>query len=230
MPRLLWLARSRMSADLSPAKRHLRRLETLIDSVYAVVIVLLVTQLPNPLDAKGEYESIRQFFFEHGEELIGPVVGLVFLISYWMQNNALYGYLVATDRKHASLAIAQLLFVLIYLYSADLHLAFPESRVVLAIQSGTLVLIGAAALWGFNYAVSSGRLLRDGVSQAELRSARMMILPEPLAALFTLPFAALGGTIWNLAWLSLPGAKVAAGRYAEWESKRAASGSSPTGP
>ena len=49
-------------SEMSRERRHLDRLETLIDSIYAVVIVLLVAQLPNPLGAEVPYASIFEFF------------------------------------------------------------------------------------------------------------------------------------------------------------------------
>lgn len=191
-------------SEMSRERRHLDRLETLIDSIYALVIVLLVAQLPNPLGTEVPYASILEFFSANGGDMIAPVIGVVLLISYWMQNNALYGNLVKTDSKHASLAIVQLLFVLLYLYSADLNLAFPESRFILAIQSSVFVLIGAAASWAWSYATKERRLLRPEVTKVEIRDGRLLILPEPLTALFTLPLAAVGHSAWNLAWLALP--------------------------
>ena len=154
--------------------------------------------------ADETYDSILDFFSATGSDLIPPIIGLVLLISYWMQNNALYGNLTKTDNKHASLAIAQLLFVLLYLYTADLNVAFPESRLALVIQSCVFVLIGAAASWAWIYATKGRRLLRPEVTESEIRAGHRMILPEPLTALFTIPFAALGHTAWNIAWLALP--------------------------
>ena len=44
-----------VAADTSKERRHLGRLETLIDSVYALVIVMLVAQFPNPSD--GQFDG-----------------------------------------------------------------------------------------------------------------------------------------------------------------------------
>ena len=57
-------------SELVPEQRHLRRLETLIDSIYALVIVILVSQVPNPLDAEGAYDSVAHFFSVNGPRQI----------------------------------------------------------------------------------------------------------------------------------------------------------------
>ena len=188
----------------SRARRHLDRLETLIDSIYALVIVLLVAQFPSPLTTEGEFSNLLEFFSSEKGDLFAPLIGLVMIIAYWIQNNAIFGSLDRTDNKHASIAIAQMLFVLFYLYSADLMDAFPDARSVLAIQSSIFAIMGILNLAGWRYACKDRRLLSDEVTPEDQQAIRRMILPEPLTALVTLPFAAISATAWNLSWLAFP--------------------------
>ena len=180
------------------------RLETLIDSIYALVIVLLVAQFPSPLNTEGEFGNLIEFFSSAKGDLFAPLIGLVLIIIYWIQNNAVYGSLDRTDNKHASLAIAQVLFVLFYLYTADLLDAFPDARSVLAIQSSVFAIMGILNVIAWKYACKNGRLLSEEVTIEDQQAIRRMILPEPMTALITLPFAAFGATAWNLSWLALP--------------------------
>ena len=101
-------------------RRHLDRLETLLDSIYALVIVFLVAQFPNPLGFEEQFSSFWHFIRSEGGDLVPPLIGVLLVVIYWLQNNLLFGYLERTDNKHATLAIVQLFFVLFYLYSADL--------------------------------------------------------------------------------------------------------------
>lgn len=147
-------------------RRHLNRLETLIDSIYALVIVLIVI--------------------------------------YWLQNEALFGFLERTDNRHASIAITQIFFVLIYLYTADLFQAFPDARSVLAIQSVVFAMMGFLAIWGWVYATKDRRLVGEELSEEKIRATVTKVLPEPLTALVTLACAPFGTLAWNLAWLAAP--------------------------
>lgn len=185
-------------------RRHLDRLETLIDSVYALVIVFLVSQLPNPLGFEEKFSGFWDFFRLHGEELAAPLIGISLVVIYWLQNNLLFGYLDSTDNKHATISIVQLFFILFYLYTSDLLDAFPETKTILGMQSVTFAMVGLLAIWGWSYATKDRRLIGEDLPNEEIERVHLKILPEPLTALITLPFAFVGTTAWNLSWLSMP--------------------------
>ena len=185
-------------------RRHLDRLETLIDSIYALVIVFLVAQFPNPLGFEDQFTGFWDFIRSEGGELAGPLIGLVLMVIYWLQNNLLFGYLERTDNKHAILALSQLFFVLLYLYTSDLLDAFPDTKSILAIQSATFALMGILAVWGWLYATRNRRLIGSELDEEQIRVVTSKILPEPITALITLPFAFVGSTAWNLSWLAAP--------------------------
>ena len=185
-------------------RRYLDRLETLIDSVYALVIVFLVAQFPSPLSSDASYENLVGFLAAEKADLIAPLIGLVLIITYWIQNNTVLGSLERTDSKHATFSIVQLLFVLLYLYTADLNDAFPDARSVLALQSAVLAATGLLGIAGWRYACRNRRLISDHLTEIDLRTNTRMLLPEPLTALITLPCALISVGAWNLAWLSFP--------------------------
>lgn len=185
-------------------RRHLDRLETLIDSIYALVIVILVAQFPSPLDREEEFPNLSAFLRDEGGDLVAPLIGLVLIVIYWLQNNALFGYLERTDNKHASSAIAQMFFVLFYLYTSDLMEAFPDTRTVLAIQSATFAMMGFLAIWGWTYATKGRRLIGEELDDEQIRTTLTKVLPEPLTALVTLVCAPFGTMAWNLGWLAAP--------------------------
>jgi uncharacterized membrane protein len=185
-------------------QRQLRRLETLVDSVYALVIVLLVAAIPIPKDFEEDFGSLWGFVSNQVDGFVAPLIGLTLIIFYWLQNNALFGYLERSDQRHATLAVVQLLFVLLYLYTSDLLGVFEDDRGVLALQSTAFVVLGALNFAAWRYASTDDRLLVSGVSAEESRRIETAILPEPITALFTLPFAVVGEGAWNLAWLAFP--------------------------
>ena len=195
-----------IAAELKAAKerRHLDRLETLIDSIYALVIVFLVAQFPNPLGSEAQYSSFLHFIRVEGGDLVAPLIGLVLMVIYWLQNNLLFGYLERTDNRHAILSLSQLFFVLFYLYTSDLLDAFPETKTILAMQSVTFAIMGILAVWGWLYATRDRRLTGPDLDEEQVRVVTAKTLPEPITALITLPFAFVGATAWNLSWLVAP--------------------------
>ena len=106
--------------------------------------------------------------------------------------------------KHAILALSQLFFVLLYLYTSDLLDAFPETKIILAIQSATFAAMGLLAVWGWLYATKGRRLIGPDLDDEQIKVVTSKTFPEPVTALITLPFAFVGSTAWNLSWLVAP--------------------------
>ncbi|MDJ0868666.1 MAG: TMEM175 family protein [Myxococcota bacterium] len=185
-------------------KRQLARLEVLVDSIYAVVIVLLVYLFPTPRDVGWEAGSVWAFLASQRDDLLISALGLGLVISYWIRSNVAFGNLVRTDNRHASLAIVQVLFLLFYLYAMGISMELGEEPGSLALQSAALVLMGLTALYGWRYATREGRLTAEELSAAEVDEIRTGMLPEPITAALTLAVSPLGIDAWTLAWLAFP--------------------------
>ena len=71
--------------------RQLRRLETLIDVVYALAIVRLFTHLPLPTNAEWTWDSVAHFLDENVGLFATLFIGIILLSIYWIQNNTLFG-------------------------------------------------------------------------------------------------------------------------------------------
>ena len=193
-------------AKLERERKQLRRLETLVDSVYALVLVLIATQLPTPSEQQWAGGTINQFWASQGDDLIPVLIGLVLVTIYWLQNNTLFGNLVRTDTIHTSVSLVQIFFVLFYLYAVTLGTdpKLEENVDVLALQSITAALIGIAAVASWSYASKNRRLLSAEVTQQNARELQVNFLVEPITALITLPCAFLGMIVWQIAWLVYP--------------------------
>ena len=77
--------------------RELRRLETLIDTVFAVVIVVIVIDLPAP-DESVAFD-LASFIAFRVNSLILAMLGIIVVLVYWFQSNLLLGNL---DRSYAA--------------------------------------------------------------------------------------------------------------------------------
>ncbi len=192
------------AAVLARETRQLRRLEVLVDSVYALVIVLLVANLPTPRDVGWTGSSPWEYLQAQRGDLLVAALGLALVIGYWLQNNAMFGSLARTDNRFATLAILQILMLLAYLFSMGLGLDFEQHELTLALQSGSLLLMGVVALAAWSYATRDRRLVADVVTAGQLHQVRLRLLPEPLTAALTLAVSPLGSGAWELAWLAFP--------------------------
>ena len=184
-------------------EKQLRRIQTLMDVVYGLLIFRLFTLLPHPIRPEtGDFDPLM-IFTESGANFIMFVIGFVLISIYWFQNNKTMGNLVSTDGKHATLSILQLAFLLIYFYSVRLDIETDSDVLALFMQSVSLALVGFVGVAAWVYASKRAELVSEAVSAEEVDELKISILSEPLAAAVTIPFAFIGPGLWNLSWLSV---------------------------
>ncbi len=182
-------------------KRQLDRLETLVDSLFALVIALLVYALPVPSDVGFEGSSTLDFLVAVQDELGVSALGIVLVVLYWVQNNAAFGHLSRTDNTHTVLSLTQLTMLLIYFYMSGLTLDFDDG-VVLALQSGPLMLMGVFSRLAWSHACRDRELLQDDFSDEEAAERGRSMIAEPVTAGLTLLAAPFGTVAWSATWLA----------------------------
>ena len=186
--------------SLHVARKQLDRLARLTDVVYAVALVIVIQWLPLPLESHAEGEIwIADLFVEYPQNLIAVLIGLVFVIIYWIRSNTLLTALDRTDGIHTALSIASVFFLLLLLYvvRVSAEVVGPSRRFG---ESVTVALIGiaAGAAW---WRARSKDLVREETTREDRLSVQIEAFAEPLTALLTCPFAFFGELAWNLSWL-----------------------------
>jgi len=190
-------------AQIERDASQLRRLHTLMDVVFGVLLIRIFTLLPHPIKPEtGNFDPLV-IFTEGGENFIMFIIGFILITIYWIQSNKTSGNLVSTDGKHTMLSILQLFFLLLYLYSVRLDMETNSDVLALFMQSVSLALAGFAGVAAWVYASNHAEMVSEAVSAGEINEIKISILSEPLAAVFTIPFAFIGPGIWNLSWLSV---------------------------
>ena len=96
-----------------------------------------------------------------------------------------------------------MIFLLLYFYSLSLDAVTQSDVLALFMQSITLALAGFCSVAAWIYATKHAEIISEAVSEKEVKDIQIAILTEPLAALFTIPFAFIGPGLWNLSWLSV---------------------------
>ena len=193
-------------------KRQLRRLEMLMDVVFALLIWRVFINLPSPGKEDWSWVNTMAFVSENAGGFAVVFIGMVLITIYWLQNNTLFGNLEKTDTRHTTLSLFQLLALLLYLYSVRLGLTFPDDAGALAMQSLSLALAGFLAGAAWKYASGDRRLVSDDLSEAGIQSLSTRTLAEPVSAIITLPFAFVGPVVWELSWLVYPLARYVFGK------------------
>ncbi len=189
-------------AQLQREKRQLRRLEALIDGVFALVIVLITVDLPLP--AEDVAFDLVAFLASSLSALVHAAIGIAVILVYWFQNNLLLGNLARTDGKHATLSVFQVFLTLMYLLTVSLGIQVGNEPLALAAQSVAAALLGFVAAGAWWYASHDRRLLTEEGDDSEIAALRLRVLAEPLTAILTLALAFVSALAWELGWLAYP--------------------------
>ena len=190
------------AGQLQRDTRWLRRLESLTDSVFALVIVLIVFDLPDP--AEGGAFDLVSYILNGMESLFIAGLGISVVLVYWFQSNLLLGNLERTNQTHAGMTLLQVFLVLVYLLAVGLGISVGKETPVLLAQSGSAALMGFASAAAWWYASANRRLLSAEISDDEISALRLRVLAEPLTATITFALAFVSVTAWELGWLAYP--------------------------
>jgi hypothetical protein len=182
--------------------KQMLRVITIIDVLYALMLYRLFTLMPSP-EADGiTRENISEIISTSYLNYLAILVGIILILLYWGQSNLQYGNMDRTDGRHAVLSILQVFFLMLYLYYVRLDLEFDGPELVLALESITLALAGFFSVWGWYHAVQNG-MVSENLTTLEIDQTYLKLMPEPVTAVFTIPFAVFGPGIWSLSWLLL---------------------------
>ena len=193
----------------------LKSLTIVVNVLYALMIFQVFLILPRPDDPELQYSSLEQVYSDNLMVLLVIVIGLIMILIYWIQFHKLMGNLVRSSTVHASLAIFQMIFLMIYLYWVRFDMEFDGLTLALQMESIFLSLAGFTGALSWVYA-RRNKLTSDQIDEKEEVSILYSILPEPLAALFSLPFAVYGPGIWTLSFLVI----IPIGMLLNWRKKK----------
>lgn len=184
--------------SIDNARSRLQRLKTLTDVVYGAALVVVIGWLPLPEEFDGARWLI-DVFSAHPENMIATLLGLLYLIVYWMRSNTLMADLDRTSPMHAGLSIASVFFLLFLLYVVRINHEL-DGASAQASESAAVALVGIFAGLAWWRARKEG-LVRESVNQTARVALQIEAYAEPLTAILTFPVAYVGGLWWNLSWL-----------------------------
>jgi uncharacterized membrane protein len=162
-----------------------RRLEAFSDGVFAIAITLLVLELRVPADAG---ERLAHELAQQWPSYLAYVVSFLVIGIIWINHHAVVDHLRKADRMLMALNLFLLLWVSLIPWPTRLVAEYmreggsPE-RVAALVYAGTMTMMGLAAGMLWSYASRGGRLLRDGLTEAEIASrTRRFTVGAPIYA------------------------------------------------
>jgi uncharacterized membrane protein len=183
---------------------QLFRLERLMDVVFALVIWRIFMILPRPSLDNPEWDTVWDMLISEWPDFVVPVLAILIVIVYWLQNLSLMSRLESTNAIHAGISIFQVFFVLFYLYALGLGIGVGSAADTRVLESFAVFLVGATAYLGWWYAWRKGGLLNSDVTDQEAKAVATANLAEPLTALLTIPAAFIGPWAWEISWFLYP--------------------------
>ena len=183
---------------------QLKRLEVLMDVVFALIIWRIFMILPRPDGESAQWTSVIEMLRNNWETFLLVLLSTIIVIVFWLQNNSLLGKLKRTDSVHTAIAIFQLIFMLLLLYSIGLGIRYEGELVTKVMESSAALLVSLMAYLGWRYAMFKAKLVADDVSEQEAKQTLEKNLAEPITAAITIPFAFVGPLAWELSWFIYP--------------------------
>lgn len=187
-------------AMVERGERQLKRLMTIIDVLYALMIFRAFLLMPNPdIDDFTARELVSVLKDSYLNYLV-MAVGMILILLYWGQSHVIFGNLKRVDGNLSVMAILQAFFVLLYLYFIKLDISMGGQTLVLRLESVSLAIAGGFGVWAWHYAHRQN-LISDNVTKADIDKTYLKLMPEPITSVLTFPFAVFGPDIWTLSWL-----------------------------
>ncbi len=191
--------------NIAPDTIYLRRLSRFIDVVYAVIFFHILSQyLPHfeEMTWTEKPYGLLSHLWDGKTELLRIIIGAGLALLYWNQNTGIFKHLAKTNYTHAALSLVQLFFVVLFVYFA---IADPnlETKSSPALQAASLAIAGFMSIGLWKYAAKNS-LIREGMTEEEIKQVTKTNLMEPLTAVFNVGLAFVGPLAWTLAWFLLP--------------------------
>lgn len=183
---------------------QLKRLTMLMDVVFALIIWRIFMILPRPDGDMAQWNSVLQMLQNNWDDFLLVLLSTIIVIVFWIQNNNLLGKLKRTDTVHSCIAIFQLIFLLLLLYSIGLGVSYEGELVTKVMESVTTFLVGLMAYLGWRYAMLNANIVADDVTEDEAKATLEQNLAEPITAAITIPFVFVGPLAWELSWFLYP--------------------------
>src|ERR1039458_8207087 len=191
-----------MASDTVPDQK-LRSLGVFLDVIFALMFFRIVEFLPSFQDGRWMQlpHRILSLLASQPANLTRVVFGLVITVYYWNRKNAFLSLLARSNGVVATLSIASLSFVCLFMYALVADPMYVGGAPTLLLQSASLVIASLIGFFALRYAIHADLVRPD--LQPSARQIARIDLSNPLTALVATGLSWSGLTIWTLSWFVL---------------------------
>jgi uncharacterized membrane protein len=160
-----------------------RRITTLADGVFAIVMTLLVLGIDVPEVAEEEIaDRLVDEVLWLWPLIAAYVVSFLYLGIYWIGHHAQFHYMRVVDTTALWLNIVFFMFVCLIPFTTRLMGAYDRQEIALTLYGANLMAISLAALAHWRYAARAGLLEADAGTREMRKATRRLLIGAGLFA------------------------------------------------
>ena len=182
---------------------RLRSLGIFLDVVFALIFFRIVEFLPSFQDGQWVHlpHGLLSLLASSPANLTRVIFGLMMTVYYWYRKNTFLSLLARSNGVLATLSIASLFFVCLFMYALVADPTYAGGVPTLLLQSVSILIGSFLSYFALHYAIRAG-LVRPELRPSAEQFARVD-LSNPLAAVVATGLSWSGLTIWTLSWFIL---------------------------
>ena len=189
---------------MQPTPDHnLRSLNRFLDVLFALAFFRIVEYLPSFTTGNWVHlpYGLLSLLTSSPANLVRVAFGLVTISYFWFRKNSLLSLVETADTWFATLAVASMAFILLFMYALAADPMYIGGPPTLLLQSVSFLIASLLGYLSLRYAIHAGLTPSAQRTTAE-RMARID-LSNPLTALIATALSWSGLTIWTLSWFVL---------------------------
>ena len=175
----------------------LKRLQFLIDSVFALVMVIFVIiLLPEPEIDKTSESPLLTLLAGEKQRLIQLVLIYLIVAMYWVGHTAQFKYILKVDTGQLVLQLMYLLGILFVPATLWLTLVLGEERLSYVIHNANLIWLGVFSILAWKQATKNHNLVHPDLPDEVIQTVRREAFLEPIVMAIGIVAALVGGALW----------------------------------
>jgi uncharacterized membrane protein len=156
------------------------RISALVDSVFAIVMTILVLEIKVPRDITSYRDfTIQSFLTGYYQDILLYMVVFITLGYLWHIHHDHSGYIVRTDRQYIWINIITLMLVALIPFSSSVVNKFTDDWLAEVFLAVNMLLVGMCNYLSWAYATKAHRLISENVPESLIgwEKGRLMIFP-----------------------------------------------------
>lgn len=177
----------------------LRRLERLVDIVFALALLLLLATIDFAPEGTESAEAAYLYLAEQTTQHLGFVISFLIIAYYWMAHQEYFRYYTGTNKIHTFIELLYLMAIAGMPFNNHFIAAFPMEVAPRLAISSDIFAAGVLAFLSWTYATSGNRLVDgDKLSPELVTFMRWQALVVPAFAVVAAGAAFLHAFAWDL--------------------------------